>query len=115
MARRPVARYCAPPVAFGEVPAMSKVERVSSADLAELEWESPEAPMHIAAIIELETEIDYAELCFVLAGRIRGVPRLRERLVMPPHRTRQAAWAEDPEFAVERHVSVKSCPPPGDA
>jgi WS/DGAT/MGAT family acyltransferase len=93
---------------------VTTIERVSPSDLAELEWESIEAPMHIAAILQLATGIDSEDLRTVLANRIRGVPRLRQRLMRPSVHSRRASWVDDPDFTLERHVSVTSCPPPGD-
>lgn len=93
---------------------MTTIERVSPSDLAELAWESIEAPMHIAAIIQLAADIDVEALRTVLASRIRGVPRLRQRLTRPSVHSRRVSWVDDPNFALDRHVSVMSCPPPGD-
>ena len=71
-------------------------------------------PMHIAAILQLAAGIDSENMRTVLASRIRAVPRLRQRLIRPSVHSRRASWVDDPDFALDRHVSVVSCPPPGD-
>ena len=50
----------------------------------------------------------------VLAERIRGVPRLRQRLVRTPPGAGGPVWLDDPGFDVRRHVSAVRCPAPGD-
>lgn len=92
----------------------STVQRISTVDLAQLEWESPEAPMNIAAILELERDLNPAELQAALDARIRGVPRLRQRLVPPRLHLGRPLWVSDPDFDLARHLSHIPCPPPAD-
>ena len=64
------------------------IERASTADLALLAMESGSAvPEHLGALIVLDTgpAFDVESAQRVLAGRIRAVPRLRQRLVWPPY------------------------------
>ena len=93
---------------------LSTAQRISAVDLAELEWESQEAPMNIAAILELERDLTHAELEAALDARIRGVPRLRQRLVPASLHLRRPLWADDPDFDLARHLSAIPCPPPAD-
>ncbi|HEY6741494.1 MAG TPA: wax ester/triacylglycerol synthase domain-containing protein [Lapillicoccus sp.] len=90
------------------------VERVSAADLAQLRWESPDAPMHITAVLELARAIDPAEMEEALARRVLAVPRLRQRVVRSSRRPRRFVWVDDSQFATSRHLSRATCPAPGD-
>ena len=90
----------------------STPQRIRAVDLAELEWEPPEAPMNIAAILELERDVDPAELHAALDARIRAVPRLRQRLVPPRHQLGRPLWVEDPDFDLAHHLSAVPCPAP---
>lgn len=112
--RRPALASFAPRDDVGEGPVVTALERVGPSDFAELEWESPDAPMHIVAVLRLADEIDEADLRTVLGRRVAGVPRLRQRLVMPSGLARRAWWTEDPDFTIERHMTVIACPPPAD-
>ena len=89
-------------------------ERLDPRDVAELDWESPLAPMNIAAILQTGTEIDHDGLRRALAERVGAVPRLRQLVQRSPGRRRRSVWTPDPRFAIEDHVSTASCPPPGD-
>ena len=51
-----------------------------------------------------------ADAARLLGERIRGVPRLRQRL----HGATRPYWADDPEFDLGAHVREVRCPPPGD-
>jgi diacylglycerol O-acyltransferase / wax synthase len=42
------------------------------------------------------------------------VPRLRQRIVRVPPGCGRPVWVDDPTFAVDRHLDVEACPPPGD-
>jgi diacylglycerol O-acyltransferase len=95
-------------------PHLSTPQRISAADLAQLEWESPEAPMNIAAILELERDLDPAELQAALDARIRAVPRLRQRLVPSRLHLGRPRWVDDPDFDLARHLFTFPCPLPGD-
>jgi diacylglycerol O-acyltransferase len=95
-------------------PHLSTAQRISAVDLAQLEWESPEAPMNIAAILELERDLNPAELQAALAARIRDVPRLRQRLVPPRLHLGRPLWVDNPDFDLARHLFARPCPPPAD-
>ena len=63
------------------------IERASAADLALLAMENGSAvPEHFGAVFVLDagSGFDIGSARRVLADRIRGVPRLRQRLVRPP-------------------------------
>ena len=89
-------------------------ERVSAADVAQLQWESPEAPMHITAVLELARAIDPAEVEKALGERMLAVPRLRQRVVRSARWPRRLVWVDDPHFVTSRHLSRATCPAPGE-
>src|SRR5688572_19254727 len=93
------------------------IERASAADLALLAMESGGAvPEHVGAVLVLDTgtAFDVGSAQRVLAGRIPAVPRLRQRLVRPPHGCGRPVWVDDPGFDAIQHVRLRRCPAPGD-
>jgi len=98
-----------------------------------LATEHGSAPMQVGAVLFLDTRraldersglderaglveragLDIEAALGVLAGRIRRVPRLRQRLMDVPFGCGRPAWVDDPEFDVTRHLSSRVCPAPG--
>jgi diacylglycerol O-acyltransferase / wax synthase len=74
------------------------------------------APMHVGAVLILGGGPGFSvqEAQRLLAGRIRAVPRLRQRLRRAPPGCGRPFWADDPAFDLRHHVRQVSCPPPGD-
>ncbi|MEP6648867.1 MAG: wax ester/triacylglycerol synthase domain-containing protein, partial [Lapillicoccus sp.] len=72
------------------------------------------APMQVAAVLEFDEELDVTAVCGALADRVRAVPRLRQRLRRVGVGLGRPVWVDDPDFAIERHVVARRCPPPGD-
>jgi diacylglycerol O-acyltransferase / wax synthase len=95
-------------------PVAPAAQRVSAADAGQLRCESPEALMHISAVLELAGAIDPADVEEALGRRMSAVPRLRQRVVRSSHRPRRLVWAADPHFATSRHLQRATCPAPGD-
>jgi diacylglycerol O-acyltransferase / wax synthase len=93
---------------------MTTIERATPNDLMELASDSPAAPMHVAAILELDQTIDATALLEALSDRVRAVPRLRQRLLETPAWLGRAIWVDDAEFDMARHFAVLTCPEPGD-
>jgi hypothetical protein len=50
----------------------------------------------------------------VIADRVRGVPRMRQRLVDAPFGCGRPFWIDDPRFDVREHVRSIRCAAPGD-
>ena len=71
--------------------------------------------MHVGAVLVLGASPGFSvtEAQRLLAGRIRGVPRLRQRLRRAPPGCGRPFWADDPAFDVRRHVRSRPCPAPG--
>jgi WS/DGAT/MGAT family acyltransferase len=67
---------------------------------------------HVGVVLVLDTGKGFvtADAARLLGVRIRGVPRLRQRLSGGP----RPYWADDPGFDLGGHVREVRCPPPGD-
>jgi hypothetical protein len=59
--------------------------------------------MQVGAVIVLERDPGTVES--LLADRIRGVPRLRRRLVGTPFGSGRPIWVDDTEFDITEHVN----------
>ena len=68
----------------------------------------------VVLVIEPDGSFDTADAVQLLATRIRAVPRLRQGIVRVPPGCGRPVWVDDPTFAVDRHLDVVACPPPGD-
>jgi len=92
------------------------VARASPADLMQLAADVGPAPMHVGAVVVLGTgpgfSVEHARQ--LLGERIRGVPRLRQRLYRAPPGCGRPFWADDPAFDLHHHVTQVPCPAPGD-
>jgi diacylglycerol O-acyltransferase / wax synthase len=94
----------------------ARVERASPDDLLQLAWDGHPTPWHAGAVLTLESE----PVGGVTAVRERflaltyAVPRLRQRLTPTPPGCGRPVWVDDPAFAIDRHVRLARCPPPGD-
>jgi len=90
-------------------------------DSAFITLESPGAPLHIAAILELDHpasgEVDpiitYEQIKSLVADRLHEVPKLTRRILRVPFDLAWPVWVEDPEFDISEHVIRRACPSPG--
>ena len=91
------------------------VDRATPADLMQLATDVGPRPMHVGAVLVLGAaagfRVDDAER--LLGERIRGVPRLRQRLRRAPPGCGRPFWSDDPAFDVRQHIRSRPCPPPG--
>jgi WS/DGAT/MGAT family acyltransferase len=79
------------------------VDRPSALDLAFLDLETPQAPLHVGWTLRFGGSAPpVAALRRHLDARLGSVPRFRRRLVRPP--LGGPYWADDPGFDVARHV-----------
>jgi WS/DGAT/MGAT family acyltransferase len=86
------------------------VDRPSALDLAFLDLETPQAPLHVGWTLRFGGDAPtVAALRRHLDARLGAVPRFRRVLVAPG-----PVWADDPAFDVARHVFGVSTAP-GDA
>ena len=96
--------------------ATGRVERASADDLTSLATDVGSAPMHVGAVLILETPtgFDGEHAVTTFSDRVRSIPRLRQRLVNAPFGCGRAVWVDDPDFDVSRHVRTVECPGAGD-
>jgi diacylglycerol O-acyltransferase len=92
------------------------VDRASPADLAMRAIDTGgTVPMQFAAVLLLGPGATPDDaLAGVVAERLGGVPRLRQRLVRVLPGAGRPVWVDDPHFSAGAHVQVLRCPPPGD-
>jgi len=90
------------------------VDRPSALDLAFLDLETPQAPLHVGWTMRFAgTAPSPAALRRHLDARLDAVPRFRRRLVRPA--LGAPYWVDDPGFAIARHVFAITLPAPGGA
>ena len=92
----------------------AEIDRARPDDLLELAVDRGSVPWQIGALLVLDRPLDPTAVHHALAERVRAVPRLRRKLVRTPPLCGRPIWADDPEFAVERHVREVRCPDPAD-
>jgi WS/DGAT/MGAT family acyltransferase len=90
-------------------------------DSAFITLESHGAPLHIAAILELDHPeggpVDpistFEEVKALVADRLHEVPKLTKRILRVPFDLAWPVWVDDPEFDLDEHVLRRACPTPG--
>jgi WS/DGAT/MGAT family acyltransferase len=99
-----------------DVIAAPPIERATANDMMQLATDVGPVPMQVGAVLVLDAdpglEADAARE--VLAARIAGVPRLRQRLVRAGFGCGRPVWVDDETFAIDEHIHVRPCPSPGD-
>jgi diacylglycerol O-acyltransferase / wax synthase len=90
------------------------IERPAPQDRLQLAVDVGPAPMHVGVVIVLDGAVDVESVRRRLGERVRGVPRLRRRLVPTPVGCGGPVWVDDASFDVRRHVVTAACPAPGD-
>ena len=92
------------------------VDRASGNDLVELECDTTGTSMQVAAVLVLDSRspLDLAAVQEAMADRVKGVPRLRRRLLDTPFGCGGPVWVDDPTFHSDAHVTAVECPAPGD-
>ncbi|KRB75136.1 diacylglycerol O-acyltransferase [Nocardioides sp. Root190] len=94
------------------------VDRVHPRDLAFLEEETPETPLHNATIEIFEpgdgdNAFDHARLVALIRDRIAFVPRYRQRIQGVPGHLANPVWVDDEKFDLGFHVRRSALPRPG--
>lgn len=88
------------------------MDRPSALDLAFLDLETPEAPLHVGWTLPFAGRAPaLAALRRHIEARLDAVPRFRRHLVRPAAGPRQ--WVDDPAFDVARHVFAVAARAPG--
>jgi diacylglycerol O-acyltransferase len=92
------------------------IDRANSNDLMVLATDVGSAPMQVGAILVLDSgsRLESATFRDAIAERIRGVPRLRQRLLRTPFGAGRPIWVDATDFDIENHVRCVRCPAPGD-
>ncbi|WP_301178649.1 wax ester/triacylglycerol synthase domain-containing protein [Arthrobacter globiformis] len=90
------------------------IDRISADDLMSLAADSGSAPMQVGAILALDIAPGQtpALLLEKLTGRIRAVPRLRQRLTPVPPGCGRPVWMKDNHFDPDHHLGLVRCPAP---
>jgi diacylglycerol O-acyltransferase len=90
------------------------MDRLSSVDMSFLTNESSSSHMHVGGILIFEgPPPEYDDLLDHIQGRLRLVPRFRQRLAHPPAQTGRPFWVDDPNFNLSYHVRHSALPAPG--
>ena len=90
------------------------IDRASNADLAFLAMGVGRVPEQFAVVLVMDGVVDARTAEQLLDERVRGVPRLRQRLVRTPPGCGPAIWIDDDGFDVRRHLRAVRCAQPGD-
>jgi diacylglycerol O-acyltransferase / wax synthase len=92
------------------------VERASATDMMQLASDVGPVPPQVGAVLVFEpgAHLVTSEVRDALAGRVCGIPRLRQQLVSAPPGCGRPVRVDDPRFDVTAHVRDVRCPPPGD-
>ena len=88
--------------------------RLSVQDSAFIYFERDESPLNVGSVGIYEGRIPFQRLVDHLKGRIRLIPRYRQRLMFVPFNIAFPTWEDDPDFDILDHVHHVSLPPPGD-
>jgi diacylglycerol O-acyltransferase len=93
---------------------MVGVDRPSALDLAFLDLETPQAPLHVGWTLRFSGAApSLAALRRHLDARLHAVPSFRRRLVRAPLGLAAPQWVDDPGFDVARHAFAVALPAPG--
>jgi diacylglycerol O-acyltransferase len=96
-------------------------EPLDPLDSAFITLESPLAPLHIAAILELDPPeggpsdpiTTFGEIKALVAARLHEIPKLTRRILRVPFDLAWPVWVDDPDFDIDEHVLRRACPSPG--
>ncbi len=96
-------------------------ERLSSQDATLLCAEAPASPLQIGALCLFEAgplldsagHLKLSELRGHIEGRLRSVPRFRQKLLKVPFDQGRPVWVDDQSFDIANHVRTSQLPSPG--
>ena len=90
------------------------MDRLTSFDTSFLANEKSNGHMAIGAVLVCEGEPpSHEEFLASIRSRLHLLPRLRQRLAVPPLQLGRPFWVDYPEFDVHDHVSRTTLPAPG--
>ena len=95
---------------------VTRIERASPIDMMELASDVGPVPGQVGAVLVFAPGAPLAarDVQDALADRIRGVPRLRQRLVSTPPGCGRPVWVDGPECDITHQVRHVRSTPPGD-
>src|SRR6201996_2665841 len=94
--------------------AQRHMDRMSSFDASFLANERGNAHMAIGAVLVFDGSAPSGdEFLAQIRSRLHQLPRLRQRLLVPPLGLGTPFWVDDETFDVRRHVDRITLPPPG--
>lgn len=94
------------------------MERLSGLDASFLYIESPNVPLHVCSIIELDTSTipggySFDRMMDDLATRVQALPEFRSKIADSQLNLDHPVWVEDKDFDLSRHVHRIALPSPG--
>jgi WS/DGAT/MGAT family acyltransferase len=95
------------------MPATQLTRRMSAEDASFLYFETPTAPLHIGSVGIFEGQVDFPKFYESLNARMHLIPRYRQKAVVPPLYAGHPTWEDDPQFSLDRHLSLRELPAPG--
>jgi len=87
--------------------------RLSGLDSAFLYLERKEIPLHIAGVFLFDGPIPFDEFVRSVQVNLRGIPRYRQVVVVPPYNAAYPTWEDDPQFDIGRHIFREQLRAPG--
>jgi len=95
------------------------MELVDPQDAFFLHVETPSVPQHVVGLAFLDPSttpsgaIELNDVIRSIEGRLRLVPRLRQRLAVPRWGLSRPAWVDATGFDIREHIRPVTLPPPG--
>jgi len=90
------------------------LDRLTAVDASFLTNESGSSHMHVGAILIFEGPPPlYLDLLEHVRGRLKMVPRFRQRLAVPPLEAGRPLWIDDVNFNLTYHIRHTGLPEPG--
>jgi WS/DGAT/MGAT family acyltransferase len=86
---------------------------MTAEDASFLYFETPGAPLHIGSVGIFEGVVDFQTFYDCLNSRMHLIPRYRQKAVTPPFYAGHPTWEDDPQFSLDRHLSLRQVDAPG--
>jgi WS/DGAT/MGAT family acyltransferase len=90
------------------------MEPMSALDATFLHLEDANNPLHIGSVAVLEgPPPTYGDLVRLIAAKLPGVPRYRQKVRFALGGVGRPVWVDDPHFQILYHIRRTAVPPPG--
>ncbi|AMO62166.1 Diacylglycerol O-acyltransferase [Mycolicibacterium phlei] len=94
------------------------MQRLSGLDASFLYLETPQQPLHVCSLLEIDTSTmpggyTFDRLRDALDQRIKAMPQFREKLADSRFNLDHPVWVEDKDFDLDRHLHRIGLPAPG--